>query len=502
MVGRSINAMVDNCNGTSMDALPDEVIEFILSFVSTYKDLHNCMAVSERWKRCAENVRQVKNRKFHKSIADMDMNWTRVSVAPNTAGITRRFSHSAVVCDDLMYIFGGCTSSMTTFNDLWKLDLNTRMWIRPITTGAYPSPKACSTLVQYKEMLILFGGWTYPPSYPLHQSWHLYDELHVYDKSKNQWTCINTMLTPPPMAGHSASVVGDWMIVFGGLQRQQGEVHCEKSNVVWKLNLVTWTWTQQLFEGGQRPKGRFGATQVVLDEKNLLILGGSAGPNIQFHDCWILNMEGDAWKWIRVSLLDRDNEAQNIWSNPGCLVGDKLVVLNKRRNNKEAHSVVYYPRSQWLTALPEHPRFSRIDLANRPNDVDDNVNGRRGSLLNRHQEKCSQATQQRNIQHTVELSPMAKKRLIAMPKSNELSMTVCVLDIAQVLTAGTAKWLMPKTLSSNGPEETILYSLVQGQSELIMFGGILKDCKTLFPCDLSNQISNCLQFITAHDYVI
>lgn len=83
----------------------------------------------------------------------MDMNWTRVSVAMNTTGITKRYSHSAIVCDDLMYVFGGCTSSMTTFNDLWKLDLNTRMWVRPLTTGAYPSPKACSTLVQYKEML-------------------------------------------------------------------------------------------------------------------------------------------------------------------------------------------------------------------------------------------------------------------------------------------------------------------------------------------------------------
>lgn len=203
-------------------------------------------------------------------------------------------------------------------------------------------------------------------------------------------------------------------------------------------------------------------------------------------------------------------------------MGDKLLVLNKRRI-KEDSRVVFFPRSQWLTALPEHPRFSRIDLANRPKgnpltpktyffvkktsmnwkksvfkDVDDNVNGRRGSLPNRHKERLPES----NNQHTIELSSMATQRLGAVPKPNELSMTVCVLDIAQVLTTGAARWLKPKTLSSNGPPETILYSLVQGQSELIMFGGILKDCKTLAPCELSSQISNCLQFITAHDYVI
>ncbi|KAI4466194.1 f-box only protein 42 [Holotrichia oblita] len=35
-------------------------------------------------------------------------------------------------------------------------------------------------------------GWTYPPSYPLHQSWHLFNELHTYDIKANRWTCVNT----------------------------------------------------------------------------------------------------------------------------------------------------------------------------------------------------------------------------------------------------------------------------------------------------------------------
>ena len=53
------------------------------------------------------------------------------------------FSHSATYDDDTfsMFVFGGCTSTSTTFNDLWRFDLSTRSWSRPLSTGTYPSPK-------------------------------------------------------------------------------------------------------------------------------------------------------------------------------------------------------------------------------------------------------------------------------------------------------------------------------------------------------------------------
>lgn len=73
------------------------------------------------------------------------------------------------VLGNYMYVFGGCTSTCTTFNDLWKLDLSSRKWDRLLSMGSYPSPKACATLVYYKNSLVLFGGWTHPSPLPLHQ---------------------------------------------------------------------------------------------------------------------------------------------------------------------------------------------------------------------------------------------------------------------------------------------------------------------------------------------
>lgn len=137
-----------------------------------------------------------------------------------------------------MYIFGGCTSTSSTFNDLWKLDLTRRKWVRPLTMGTYPTPKACASMVCFKGKLILFGGWSFPSPYPLHQvgtppeasmnffdlkicfqAYTLFNELHEYCIETNRWTAINTVTSPPSIAGHSATIHGTRMVVFGGMQK-------------------------------------------------------------------------------------------------------------------------------------------------------------------------------------------------------------------------------------------------------------------------------------------
>lgn len=59
---------------------------------------------------------------------------------------------------------------------------------------------------------------------------------------------------------------------------------------------------------------------MILDDKNLLILGGTGGPNNQFSDCWLLNMEGVVWKWTQIIIEGKENAPSNISSNPGCKV--------------------------------------------------------------------------------------------------------------------------------------------------------------------------------------
>lgn len=99
------------------------------------------------------DVIKIKRRNLNKAINDFDIVWKTITPAAMAPTITKRYSHSAAVHDNSMYVFGGCTCSMTTFNDLWRLDLSKRLWVRPLTMGTYPSPKACSTMVCYKDSL-------------------------------------------------------------------------------------------------------------------------------------------------------------------------------------------------------------------------------------------------------------------------------------------------------------------------------------------------------------
>lgn len=116
---------------------------------------------------CSVGVKRHTTINLHKNLGEYKLYWRALNQGNEHTplncpdGPPRRFSHASVVYKDSMYIFGGGSSTSTTFNDLWRFDLSKRQWIRLQSVGTYPSPKACSTMVYHQEKLILFGGWRY-----------------------------------------------------------------------------------------------------------------------------------------------------------------------------------------------------------------------------------------------------------------------------------------------------------------------------------------------------
>ncbi|KAG4078474.1 hypothetical protein HA402_009186 [Bradysia odoriphaga] len=310
---------------------PDEVLEFIFGHLPPYQDLENCKLVCKRWHQIVHGVKRHTTINFHKNLGEYKLFWKPLNRANDVASPLncpdsppRRFSHASVVHNDSMYIFGGGSSTSTTFNDLWRFDLSKREWTRFQSVGRYPSPKACSTMVYHKEKLILFGGWRHPPSYPPYQSWRLFDELHVYDLKENRWSLMTPLEGPPPMTGHSATIHQNEMIVFGG--HQQTATEMASSNQVWCLNLETFTWRQPVI-ATPKPPARYGQFQINMDDTHLLILGGCGGPNNMFNDAWLLDMSSEAWSWKVVAIKNKKWAASHMWCNPACRVGSKLVIL-------------------------------------------------------------------------------------------------------------------------------------------------------------------------------
>lgn len=254
---------------------------------------------------------------LNRAIKEVNMNWKTIVPLDTGPSISKRFSHSACIHDSSMYVFGGCTHS-TAFNDLWRFDLSERKWIRPMAMGTYPAPKAYATMIPYKEYLILFGGWTYPPTNLVFACLGISSDVHFYNTDTNQWSRVNTINSPPLLAGHSATIQGDTMVVIGGLYKGSHHQAPTQSNCdVWVLNLKTMTWTKQP-TSDPKPAARHGQSLIKLNEDNVMILGGLKAKI--FEDCWILKMNGPVWSWVQIKVNNTKWSTTQLWCNPACRV--------------------------------------------------------------------------------------------------------------------------------------------------------------------------------------
>ncbi|XP_078095089.1 F-box only protein 42 isoform X2 [Mustelus asterias] len=366
----------------SMLELPEEVLEYILSFLSPYQEHKTAALVCKQWYRLIKGVAHQCYYGFIKAVQGGFIQWeSRTYPYPGTP-ITQRFSHSACYYDanQSMYVFGGCTQSScnAAFNDLWRLDLNSKEWIRPLASGSYPSPKAGATLVVYKDLLVLFGGWTRPSPYPLHQPERFFDEIHTYSPSKNWWNCIVTTHGPPPMAGHSSSVIGDKMIVFGGSLGSR-----QMSNEVWILDMEQWAWSKPA-TAGSMPHPRGGQSQIIIDHETILILGGCGGPNALFKDAWLLHMNSTPWTWQQLKVENEEHGAPELWCHPACRVGQCVVVFSQAPSGRAPLSPSLHSRPSPISATPPalgaEMREHRSQSPVRSTDEVPCVNGRWGTL--------------------------------------------------------------------------------------------------------------------------
>lgn len=302
--------------------LPEELIEYIFFHLSPYRDLQSAKLVCRQWYRLVLGVIRQLEQNFHDAIACSQVLWTQLLPGDNPS-ITERYSHCACYYDKSLYIFGGCTSTNTTFNDLWRFNLATRQWVRPLATGNYPSPKACASMVVYKDSLVLFGGWSHPTPSPLHQAARFFNELHIYTPHTNKWSYVTSRIMPQLVAGHSACVVKDSMIVFGG-----SNFPGVGSNDIWVFDFIERYWYKKEIYGPQ-PSPRYGQSQIAVDDNHILIIGGCGGPNQIFNDVWLLVLGPDDMHWEEIKVLQSEYSAPQLWCHPACKVHDTVVVLSK-----------------------------------------------------------------------------------------------------------------------------------------------------------------------------
>jgi len=133
------------------------------------------------------------------------------------------------------------------------------------------------------------------------------------------------------MAGHSASIIDNEMIVFGGLQSEANSaLPFSSSNDVWVLNLNQFVWRKQS-TSNLKPLPRYGHSQIVIDNRHILIIGGSGGANMLFSDIWLLTIPDDKslqWEWRLIDIKNKDQAiAPQISFHPACKVSLVLQMI-------------------------------------------------------------------------------------------------------------------------------------------------------------------------------
>lgn len=157
-------------------------------------------------------------------------------------------------------------------------------WVVHPTLGESPPPSVNSTLVLDAARLILFGG------YCLERAACL-DELWLLSLTDDVWVCHESPGAPPGRSGHTAVLLENSMVVFGGMNgaRFLNDTH--------ELDLFGLTW-QPLPLVSPPPPARRGHAAVTF--QNSVYVYGGIGRHGPFADVWRLSRTRTAYRWNQV----------------------------------------------------------------------------------------------------------------------------------------------------------------------------------------------------------
>ncbi|KRX19612.1 F-box only protein 42 [Trichinella nelsoni] len=303
--------------------MPEDILKKIFSYVDQYKGLKACSCVCSRWKVMSDHIFQIREQYLRRGI---NLQWHRLWMAYSDDGkmaaLSFRQYRTACYLQGSVYVIGGFTKDQTLYNDVWKFDLSSRQWKHVSFVGELTLPTIGSTLVPYKHFLIQFGGCKadccrnpYGDSYVL-----LSNDLSIYNVKQN--TCsVKRDISAPKLACHTASVVGDLMIIFGGIN---SAALCDGSVHVFDIKQEKWFTP---FIKGRSPEARFLHSQVVVDEKHLLIIGGRNSSGCILNDVWLLIL-GEEWEWKIVTCSNCEIYQPFYPQHFCCAVGDKVYLIN------------------------------------------------------------------------------------------------------------------------------------------------------------------------------
>ena len=212
---------------------------------------------------------------------------------------TYRTGHYGVTFDNSnsIYFYGGWNDQKYIDYGLLFNVKSLKLIVEQTRDKTLPPGRKDHTLCKIGNNCLLFGGFN--SDIHLNDIWILksnweWQKLRVNETSNNDDTNVELHDTndniPCPRRGHSANVIGSYMYIFGGLYG-----FTKYLNDLYIYDATQNEWIKPELIGITRPNPRAWHTSNVLDNKQLLIFGGSNGRTSFFNDIWVFDTIGLFW---------------------------------------------------------------------------------------------------------------------------------------------------------------------------------------------------------------
>jgi len=197
-----------------------------------------------------------------------------------------RTGHSTAYDPDSgkLYVFGG-SKYKTWYSDIYTLQPGSADWTKIAPLGGTAPTRSYHTCNQYRHELFVFGG-VYPNPDPIPDGCS--NAIHIFDiDEKNWYEPIVVGDLPCPRSGHTATLVDDELIIFGGWDTPA------LFNDLYIFDLMMMEF-RKVDAAGTAPSPRCWHSAVALPGKRVLIFGGYDGESA-LKDAFIFNISTQTW---------------------------------------------------------------------------------------------------------------------------------------------------------------------------------------------------------------
>ncbi|XP_044316503.1 host cell factor isoform X2 [Drosophila rhopaloa] len=269
--------------------------------------------------------------------------WKRV-LNPTGPQPRPRHGHRAINIKELMVVFGGGNEGIV--DELHVYNTVTNQWYVPVLKGDVPNGCAAYGFVVEGTRMFVFGGMIEYGKYS--------NELYELQATKWEWRKMypespDSGLPPCPRLGHSFTMVGEKIFLFGGLANESDD---PKNNIPKYLNDLYILDTRGVHSHngkwivpktyGDSPPPRESHTGISFASKvtgnlNLLIYGGMSG--CRLGDLWLLDTDSMTWSKPRTlgpAPLPRSLHSSTMIANKMYVFGGWVpLVINDSKSTTE-----------------------------------------------------------------------------------------------------------------------------------------------------------------------